>query len=367
MVSYSEQWSADIQRQLPYNFVVTVGYVGNNSLHLYTPYNANQLPDSDLAQGSALTATVANPFYGVITNPNSPLSKAKVQQYQLLLPHPQFQNMIAMLQGSGQSSYNALQLSVEHRFSQGLAFLFAYKHSRIMDNLGDYFIYLSPPVFFKVNYFPCFHRSISAQDLPDVIRLSGQYELPFGPGKPFANSGPLSQICGGWTVGSFFTYDNGLPIQVTEPNNTSTFGAGSTMRPNLVPGVPLDPPGGRRIKIGVPVGTASLYFNPAAFAPAAAFQFGNAPRYLEGLRTPGTMNFDMLAAKRFPIAESLALNFRVEFFNAFNRVQFAGPTNTSIGTNITNDPSKISPSFGTIVPTQTNNPRSIQASLRLSF
>ena len=121
VVSYSEQWSVDVQRQLPGNFVATVGYVGNHGLHLYLPYNYNELPDSDLSMGSALTTTVANPFYGIITNPTSPLSARTVQQGQLLRPHPQFQNMTANLVGTGASNYEALQLSIEHRFSQGLS------------------------------------------------------------------------------------------------------------------------------------------------------------------------------------------------------------------------------------------------------
>lgn len=357
-VSYSEQWSFDIQRQLPANLVVTAGYVGNNALHLYVPYNYNQIPDSDLAMGSKLTATVANPFYGVITNTTSPLSAKTVQAYQLLRPHPQFQNMTADFLSTGASNYNALQLSVERRFSQGLALLFAYTHSKMFDNVGDYFINNN----FQDNYCPACDRSISQQDLANVIRFSGQYELPFGRGKAFANHGVLSQAVGGWSVGSFYTYDDGAPVQATEPNNTSTFGGGSVMRPNLT-GISPNLAGGRHIKIGVKAGTASPYFNPAAFTPAPAFSFGNAPRYLSNIRSPGTNNWDMRVAKQIPIAESVEMNFRVEFFNAFNRVQFAGP-NANIGSNYA---SAVSSSFGTIVPSQANNPRSLQASLRLSF
>ena len=65
-ISYSEQWSLDVQRQLPWSIVATLGYVGNNGLHLYAPVNYNQLPDTDLKLGSQLTTTVTNPFYGVI-------------------------------------------------------------------------------------------------------------------------------------------------------------------------------------------------------------------------------------------------------------------------------------------------------------
>ncbi len=356
-VSYSNQWSLDVQRELPYNFVVTLGYVGNDGVHLYVPVNYNQLPDSDLAQGSALTATVPNPFHGVITNATSPLAGATVRAFQLELPHPQFQTMTAYGTGEGHSNYNALQLSIERRFSQGLALLFDYTHSKLMDNVGDY---LSPGGF-QDNYCPSCDRSISAQDLTDVIRLSVQYELPFGTGKPLANHGALAEVAGGWRLGSFYTYDSGAPVQVTSPanstNSTNVFGGGSTIRPDVT-GVSTAVPGGRHITIGKGAGVVSEYFNPAAFSATPAFTFGDARRYQETIRLPGTLNFDMLVEKRFQLPGHLATTFRFEAFNAFNRVQFTG-LNTSY--------SSTPDTFGYISPTQANSPRSLQASLRISF
>jgi hypothetical protein len=355
-ISYSNQWSLDVQRQLPHNFVVTLGYVGNSGVHLYVPVNYNQLPDSDLAQGSALTASVANPFHGVITNATSPLSVTTVRSFQLQLPHPQFQTMTAYASAWGHSDYEALQLSVEHRFSQGLSMLFNYTHSKILDNVGDYF---SNPGF-QDNYCPQCDRSISQQDLPDVVRLALQYELPFGRGKQFANEGFLSQVVGGFSLGTFYTFDDGAPVQLTSPanttNSTNVFGGGATIRPNVVPGQSLAVPVGRNIKIGQGASVLSEFFNPAAFSATPAYSFGNARRYQEAIRLPGTQNFDMLAEKRIPMPEPLALNFRFEAFNVFNRVQFSG-LNTAYNTT----------TFGYILPTQANSPRSLQASLRLSF
>lgn len=343
-ISYSEQWSFDVQRQLPGNFVVTAGYVGNNGLHLYQPVNFNQLPDANLSMGSGLLATVTNPFYGIITDKTSILSTPTVQRGQLLRPHPQFLNMMATT-GVGASNYNALQLSVEHRFSQGFALLAAYTFSKMFDNVGDYLTTAQ----FQNNNCPSCDRSISPQDLTHVLRISGQYELPMGHNKPFFQHGVMSQILGGFTVGSFYTADSGLPIAVSSSNFCNCFGGGTSMRPTVT-GVSTAVPGGRQIRNG------GLYFNPAAFTATAPYQFGNAPRYLAGVRAPGGNNFDMLASRRFQLPETMALDFRMEFFNAFNRVQFAGP-NTSIA----------STSFGQIFLTQANTARQIQASLRLSF
>jgi hypothetical protein len=344
-ISYSEQWSLDVQRELPKNFVVSIGYAGNHALNLYVPANYNQLPDSSLALGSKLLSQVPNPFYGIITDQTSPLSAPTVQYGQLLRPHPQFQNMTATASPVGAATYHAMQLSVEHRFSNSLALLFTYTHSKMIDNVGDYFLTNQPQ---NNNCIRC-DRSISSQDLADVIRLSGQYELPFGRNRRYAGNGWLAQAAGGFTVGSFFTYDNGLPVAVTSPNFSNSFGGGTAMRPNAT-GVSTSAPGGRQMKNG------GLYFNPAAFNPTPSFQFGNAARFLSDVRAPGTMNWDMLLSRRIQLHESLSLDLRAEFFNAFNNVQFAGP-NTNIS----------SSSFGQIFLNQVNNPRQIQASARISF
>jgi Carboxypeptidase regulatory-like domain/TonB dependent receptor len=349
-ISYSEQWSLDVQRELPKNFVVTIGYAGNRALGLYEPANYNQLPDRYLALGSQLLAQVANPFYGVITDQTSTLSAPTLQYGQLLRPHPQFLNMTTLASPIGQSTYHALQLSIEHRFSNSLALLFSYTHSKLIDNIGDYstFLFAAGGQPQNNNCVRC-DRSISVQDLPNVVRLSGQYELPFGRNKRFASKGWLAHAVGGFMVGSFFTYDDGLPVAVSSPNFSNSFGGGVGMRPNAT-GIPTSVPGGRQMKNG------GLYFNPVAFSPTASFQFGNAARYLSDVRAPGTFNWDMLASKRISLGESVTLDFRGEFFNALNSVQFAGP-NTNIS----------SSSFGQIFLNQVNSPRQVQVSLRLSF
>ncbi len=86
---------------MPFNLVVTAAYVGNVGVHLYTPIQYNQIPDSDLALGSKLISVVANPFYGVITDPSSTLSPATVQYGQLLRPFPQFLNVKASMSARG--------------------------------------------------------------------------------------------------------------------------------------------------------------------------------------------------------------------------------------------------------------------------
>lgn len=153
----------------------------------------------------------------MITDQTSPLSAPTVQYGQLLRPHPQFLNMVAT-SAVGNSYYHALQLSLEHRFSRGMALLFSYTHSKTIDNVGDYIENTFSPFQPQDNYCLRCDRSISGQDLANVIRLSGQYDIPFGRGRRFANQGWLSQVVGGFTAGAFFTFDDGSPVRLSSPN-----------------------------------------------------------------------------------------------------------------------------------------------------
>ncbi len=345
---YQSQWSFDVQRQLPWSLVVDAGYAGNSAVALPSSVNYDQLPDALLAQGTALVATVANPFLGVITDTTSTLSRATVQRGQLLRPYPQFTGMSASQAPVGHSSYHALQLKVERRFSQGLALLFAYTHSKTMDNTAELGGFLgASPGFQNNNCFSC-DRSLSYQHIPDVVRISYRYELPFGVGKPMVNHGVMARVVGGWALAGFISLENGTPITVTSPNDSNSFGGGSGMRPNAT---------GQKASLDTrQYADGAAYFNAAAFVRTPQFAFGNASRTVPDVRNPGNVNWDVLIEKRMSISERIALDFRTELYNAPNQVIFGGPV-----TSVT------SADFGKIRLNQVNTPRQIQFGLRLSF
>ncbi len=342
---YQMQWSLDVQRQLPWQSMIEIGYAGSSGVALPSGVQYNQLPLEYMSMGTALNQTVANPFYEIITDPTSSLSRPTVQRGQLLRPFPQFTSMSANQAPVGHSSYHAMQMRVERRFSEGLAVLFAWTHSKLIDNVGDFGGFLGAGGFTNNYCFPC-DRSLSFYDIPDVVRLSFRYELPFGVGKPHLSRGVLARIAGGWSSAMYFTWDNGTPVQVTGPNDSNSFGGGQ--RPDAT---------GISAKIDdQKLEDGALWFNPAAFRRAPQFTFGTVSRNLPDVRIPGFKNFDILIEKRISFTERYSLDFRTELFNAFNNVVFAGPQ-----ANVT------SADFGIIRLQQTNTPRQIQFGLRFNY
>ncbi|WP_263351114.1 carboxypeptidase regulatory-like domain-containing protein [Acidicapsa acidisoli] len=348
-VPYQVNYSFDIQRSLPANFVVTAAYAGSEGVHLMQPLYLDQIPDADLGLGSKLRTTVANPFYGVITDPTSMLSKSTVTYEQLLRPFPQFTGLEQINSGVGHSTYNAGQLTVEHRSKQGLSLVFAYTFSKALDNVGEMTSVAGTYTGFQDVYCPRCDKSRSDQNETHVVRWNTSYELPFGKNKPFLNQGFLAPIVGGWQVSGIYTLDTGEPLTVSSPNYSYSYSGGG-FRPDVT-GVSDKLLGGSQIKLG------GQYFNAAAFTQTPNYTFGNAPRHLADIDAPKSWDFDAMVEKNTHITEGYVLTFRAEAFNALNNVVFAGPT-----TSVT------SASFGQMATlSQTNTPRNVQASLRLTF
>jgi hypothetical protein len=348
-IPYQANWSFDVQRELPLKFVVTAAYVGNAGVHLMTPIQYNQIPDSSLALGSKLISVVPNPFYGVITDYSSTLSLATVQYGQLLRPFPQFLNVKGVNVGAGHSSYQAGHLTVERRFAQGLAVLFGFTYSKSIDNVGEMTSVAGTRNGPQDNYCLACDRSRSDQNEPYSMRTAVRYDLPFGRDRRFVHSAIGSKVLGGWSLGVFATIDAGRPLAISSPNNSSSFGGGAGMRPNAT-GVPAALPGGPQICDNC------LYFNPAAFTQTQQFAFGNVSRYLPDVNNPRTSNLDASLEKTSTVTERLRLTFRAEAFNATNHVVFSGPSASITAS-----------TFGRIILSQANAPRQVQFSLRLGF
>jgi hypothetical protein len=341
---YQENWSLDLQHSLPGGFVVTAAYAGSAGVHLFGAVQLNELPASALGLGSALNTVVSNPFFNVITDGSSLLSKSTIQQGYLYRPYPQFQNFTLTNSPWGHSTYHAFQLTVEHRLSKGLSLLLGYTHSKSIDDIGESGTSSS----IQDNGCRRCERSIAALDQPNVVRLSTLYQLPWGPQKQFLNHGLFSQIIGGWELGGTYQYNTGQPLSLTSPQQSASLSTAAAMRPTLT-GAPVT------TRVTNSAGQLSD-FNPAAFKQTGTYAFGNAPRFMSALRNPSYTNLDALLQKQVKFGERMGFTIRLEAQNVLNAVVFGGA-----------DAGVSDTAFGYNPHTQKNNPRIAQLSGRFTF
>lgn len=347
---YVQQYSLDVQRELPGGIATEVGFVGSKSSHLTTAtasINENALNPSLLAMGSALTQSVANPFYG--HGGLGVIGTANVQQSQLLLPYPTYGAINQLFDDNNKAKYYSLVVKAQKRFSKGMSLLSTLTWSRNWDESGA-----GPGNTLNSGgkgpqnpYNMAAEYAFSNIDTPLRWSTALSYELPFGKGKAFANSkGAMNYIVGGWVANAVTIYQTGFPLQISQATNfNSAFGYAS-QRPNAT---------------GIsPVTSGSLeqrlndYINPAAFSTAPEFTFGDVGRTID-MRGPGQANWDLSVFKNVAIREVVKAQFRCEALNAFNTPLFYGPA-VSFG----------SSSFGKIT-SQANFSRQLQLALRFSF
>ena len=173
---------------------------------------------------------------------------------------------------------------------------------------------------------------------------SSVYELPFGKGKPYASSGVLEKIVGGWNLSNFIEFRSGAPFSINSLVNTCNCFSQGNQGVDLT-GTPKKDTGG--FDPG-----SDTFFNTTAFAFALPLRFGNAGAGI--LEAPGYASVDTTLAKRIPFNERFSLDLRVEFFNMLNRVNFNQP-----------DATFGSPTFGRV--TSTLDARRLQLGAKLYF
>ncbi len=345
---YVEQWNLAVQRTITTNLSVEFAYVGSHIVHVGIPdSNLNQLTTAQLAEGPALLKAVPNPYYGQIP-PSSSLGGKTVTAAQLTKPYPRFLNIATYRHNSGTTNYNAGQVKVEQRLSHGLSFLFAYAHSKLIDDASSVFstTVLSSPNSSSLvaadTYRPSLERDSSSGDIPNMTSLSAIYDLPVGRGHRFASSGIQNALLGGWSVNAILSLQSGMPVTVTQATNLNAFAGFVLQRPNLV-GRPNLPIGNRN---------PARFFNTDAFETAPQFTIGSASR--NPARGPAYRDLDLALVKNTTLFHETGLEFRAEMFNVTNTPAFAQP-NGSFG----------SPAFGSITAT-TTDPRVMQLAIRIS-
>jgi hypothetical protein len=337
---YVQQWSADVQRELPGNMAITIGYTGSKGTNLGlggtndTAVNINQLDPAHQAVGAALTQLVPNPFFGV-AGAGGFGTRATIERGQLLRPFPQFRDVLARQVTEGRSVYNALIVQLDKRVSSGWGGRFAYTFSQLKDNqFGETNFYTNTPALPLNNYDLDAEYSIGLVDTPHRFTLAPIVELPFGRGRRYLNdAGAADWIVGGWSFSAIVTFESGFPIAIGQSPNTA-FGSidisgNIAQRPNPGSGNPVNP-GNITDRLDADLND-NQYLNPAAFTQAPAFTFGTLPRTDGDIRSPFRTNWDIVFNKSFRTGGSTRADLRLEILNAFNQPKYAGFASSTFG------------------------------------
>jgi hypothetical protein len=307
-----QQYSVDYTRELEGGIAVSIGYSGSRSQNMPVggtvdaTVNINQLDPAYLALGSALLDLVANPFFGNAAFGNL-ANSATTTRGQLLRPFPQFTDVLAHRVTEARTRYNALTLRADKRVRNNWGVNANYTFSRLMDNqFGESNTYSNRNQNALDNYDLDGEWGYSLLDVPHRVNVSGTFVVPVGAGQNWLTAGLGNALLGGWSITVAGRFQNGFPVSVWQSNNNSGL-LGSQQRPNIVPGVELATSGSLDDRL-------NNWIDAAAFTAAPAYTFGNAPRTLPDLRTPGQRNIDLSIQKAQSIG-SKTISVRADVLN----------------------------------------------------
>lgn len=312
LIPYVMQWNFGIQQQLGQTISMTLDYVGSGARHQWGELSWNEpLPQN----------------MGPNAIPNA-------QPFPFLPPGAAEANIFT-------SNYDALQFSIEKRFSHGFQFLGAYTWGQCLNEYGgDFDSHLESEYNQHLDYGGC-----NANE-PQVFNFSPVWTLPFGRGAQFASNVNrfVDAFIGGWTLSSIIEFHSGLPFSVYLPIDNQNYGQNNGERANIVSGCSLVPAGFTQ--------NIAHWYNPACWIIPPPYTFGDSER--NGYRGPDYKDVDISLMKNFRLWERSSFQLRVEAFNSFNHTNLNGPNNT-VGT----------PQFMTI--TSAKSPRQIQFGGKFSF
>jgi hypothetical protein len=278
---YMVQYVFNVQRELGRNMSFEIGYLGSQSKRLERMFDANEV----------------TPGPGNV---------------QTRRPYPEF-TKIQEIGNVAEAKYNSMAMKLTRRLDAGLSLLVGYTLSKSEDN-GSGIRVLNGDALFpqNSNCFEC-EWGLSIFDVRHRFVSSILYELPFGPGKPWAQRGVSGALFGGWQITAIVNKSSGFPRDPAAGSDIPNTGS-QTYRPNLVSG--QDPNDGAK--------TPQQWFNTAAFALPAAFTYGNAGRNI--VIGPGIFNTDASIIRNFMLGGSKSIQFRLEAFNLFNEPIWGDPT-----------------------------------------
>jgi hypothetical protein len=295
-----------VQQALPYKFAVEAGYVANHALGVLINRNIN----AGMVPGAGVAGQPLNQKFGRRENTTvwTPFG----------------------------STYQSLQVKLDRRFSEGLVLTTAYtfgKSINVSDDNGG----------LNIHIYPEMNRGRSNHDRTQILTSGFVYELPFGKGKRWAQSGPPRWLVGDWQVSGSFLSQTGSPLGISY-SATTLNAPGNGNRPNL----------NGKPEIYGKVGKGEKWFDMTKFSPPPPNTFGSTGRNI--LNGPGAVNLDFALFRKFPIiGERLGGELRFESFNFTNTPHFNNPSGDMGGT-----------SFGEVTGAASDQ-RTIQLALKLVF
>lgn len=397
---YSQQWNLTIERQLPFDVMVSAAYVGNKGTRLPSnlqPLNILNPNDSrvkalgpDLYTDFAPGETVK--FAGTSKEVRIPYAGWREQMQncapsvaQALLPYPQYcDQLFGLNENVGHSIFHSFQMKAEKRFSRGIFMLVSYTASKLITDAADSTQRAASQWNGSGGIVSPFerrrNRSLAPDDVPQVLSAAFVYELPFGRNKKLLNSSKaLDKLIGGWQLSPIYRFSRGIPFFF----RSSRCNAGAFAQ-SCIPGIL---PGKNPFLQDV------NNFNPEKpLFDLSAFEYSTGRRRADGslitvfdsdsgianglyagsgvritnLRGPNFKNLDLSLIKNTRFTERVHFQFRAEFFNLGNWHYFVNPGGFNIGGNLPYDTDVNSPNFGRWTGS-VSNPRTIQFGARLEF
>jgi hypothetical protein len=321
--AYSYQWNLNLQRELPGDMILEMGYFANAAHKLMRRLEGNfALPGTGDINARRRYASILVPGSNVTISPLAGNWRHEA---------------------SSNSNFHSMQTRVEKRLSHGLSLLASYMWSKTISDArgtsgagGVSSIEPQNPLNLRAE------RALADEHYGHRFVSSYVYDLPFGRNRAYMASATrwVEGLLGGWTIAGISTLSSGRMINLSVQGNPSN--SGSPDRPNVV----------KDWKLSKDERRLDRWFDTTAFVRNDPRTYGNAGRNL--IEGPGTVNFDFAVYKHFALRETVRLQFRAEAFNVMNTPKFGIP-NAQVG----------NPNFGVI--SSAERPRNLQFGLKIIF
>ncbi len=319
---YVETWGLTIDHEMPAGFLFSAQYIGSRGVRMFSRGGLNLCTSPvtfNPIDGDCVRAL--DQFYPDPNNPD-PFGSVDIKR------------------DIGSSTYNALGVSLERRFAKGLSFQSRYTWSHSINDGSVGGGESNGPE--NVNCLAC-DKGPSVFDVRHNVTVNAVYELPFGPGKTYLNTGgALGKVVGGWSLSSIGLWHTGHPLTVKMDLSGSISGGAfdglpftyllpdgndqTDQRPDVIPGVALTLPGGGHN--GVPLINAAAFQAPPLDANGNFTHYGDAGNGL--IRALNSWQIDLALVKETKLTERLSLEFGIQAFNIFNHVQLGDPGNFTL-------------------------------------